>query len=369
MKKTTLLFVLFLFLGTSFLQARCPDEIRFGKDLIYLYWEGGVDATGSTFSPTITLADGTSFTVNAANVPTWPDAIPYEIPGEFSDLDLTGEIEISVGDDGPCFYEDGVLVSCELSQACLHEVENIAEDVAQDVAEDIFAASECKYWEGACGTELGIHREGRVGIGRKPLWQDSRLTVKGNLDLVANGSSGWRNQIRFHREGGSIRHMITDNHDNGRLLFRAGLSDNSGGAKEMEFHASVGIGRGGTINMPTSIGADNIDISHYRLYVEGGILTEEVRVRNDWADYVFQDDYDLKPLADVEAFIDMNGHLHNVPSATQVEDEGFEIGDMTKIQQEKIEELFLHMIEMDKRMKALEVENAALKGLIQTSNK
>lgn len=356
-----LLFVLFLFINASFLQARCPDEIRFSKDVIYLYWEGEIDANGSTSSPTITLPDGTSVTLNPANVPTWSNAIPYAIPPELADQDLTGEVEISIGEDGPCFYEDGVLVSCELSQACLNEVENIAEDIAEDVAGQVVAANQCKFWEGDCGTISSIKRTGRVAIGRDPLWSDSRLTLKGNLDLVATGATGWRNQIRFHAEGGGLRHIITDHHDTGRLLFRAGLNDSSGGASEIEFHASVGIGRGGNINMPLTIGADNLDISHYRLYVEGGILTEEVRVRNDWADYVFQEDYALKSLTEVEQFIDQNGHLHNVPSAAQVEDEGFEIGDMTKVQQEKIEEIFLHIIEMDKRIKALEAENAALK--------
>jgi hypothetical protein len=110
----------------------------------------------------------------------------------------------------------------------------------------------------------------------------------------------------------------------------------------------VGIG---TTNTPTTIGGQNI--SAYRLFVAGGILTEEVRVRTGWADYVFADDYKLPTLTEVGAFIDENGHLPNVPSAAQVEEEGIEIGEITRIQQEKIEELTLYMIEMQKEIEAL----------------
>lgn len=106
-----------------------------------------------------------------------------------------------------------------------------------------------------------------------------------------------------------------------------------------------------TTNTPSTIGAANI--SNYSLYVKGGILTEELRVRTGWADYVFNDDYELKPLYEVKQFIDENGHLPNVPSASQVEEEGIELGEITKIQQEKIEELTLYLIQQQKELDEL----------------
>ncbi len=113
----------------------------------------------------------------------------------------------------------------------------------------------------------------------------------------------------------------------------------------------VGIG---TENTPSIVGS--ADISAYKLYVKGGILTEEVRVRTGWADYVFADDYDLKPLSEVENFISENKHLPNVPSSQQVEEEGISLGEICKIQQEKIEELTLYIIEQNKRIEALEAK-------------
>ncbi len=79
-------------------------------------------------------------------------------------------------------------------------------------------------------------------------------------------------------------------------------------------------------------------------------MAEEVRVRTSWADYVFDKHYELKPLEEVESYIARNGHLPNVPSATKVESEGLNIGDIIRIQQEKIEELTLYIIEQNKVM-------------------
>jgi hypothetical protein len=111
--------------------------------------------------------------------------------------------------------------------------------------------------------------------------------------------------------------------------------------------------------------------SGYQLYVRQGIVTEKVKVANvaNWPDYVFQKDYPLLPLSKVEAHIKEKGHLPNVPAAAVIEKEGVELGDMTKRQQEKIEELFLHLIALEKRVQALEAENAALKQPISTTNK
>lgn len=107
----------------------------------------------------------------------------------------------------------------------------------------------------------------------------------------------------------------------------------------------------GTVNAPTTIGG--ADINAYRLFVKGGILTDEVRVRTAWADYVFANDYTLKPLAEVEKYIVANKHLPNVPSAKTVENEGVSVGNMLRIQQEKIEELTLYLIQLQKEVNTL----------------
>lgn len=119
----------------------------------------------------------------------------------------------------------------------------------------------------------------------------------------------------------------------------------------------------GTSSTPNILGT--VSTSAYQLFVDGGILTEEVLVRTGWADYVFEKDYQLMPLEEVSAYVDQNGHLPNVPSAEEVENNGLGLGNMAVIQQEKIEELYLHLIEMNELLKTLQAENQDLKAAIE----
>lgn len=109
-----------------------------------------------------------------------------------------------------------------------------------------------------------------------------------------------------------------------------------------------------TNNLVDQIGT--IDISEYSLYVKGGILTEEIHVAPSWADYVFEKGYELMPLTQVASFIEKNGHLPNIPSTEVIAIEGIELGDMTKRQQEKIEELMLYVIEIQKEIDTINKE-------------
>jgi len=107
----------------------------------------------------------------------------------------------------------------------------------------------------------------------------------------------------------------------------------------------------------------------YRLFVDGGIASKELFVSNGlpWCDYVFEADYELTSLEDVEKHIQEKGHLHKIESAKKIDGQGgFEVGKITVNQQEKIEEIFLHLIEMNKKIETLEAENQALKTQIAT---
>lgn len=121
----------------------------------------------------------------------------------------------------------------------------------------------------------------------------------------------------------------------------------------------LGIGTNQLIN---TLGG--IDLTSYSLYVEGGIISDEVRVRTDWADYVFDSEYDLQSLDEVKDFITKNKHLPNMPTEAEVKAQGIEIGDLTKLQQEKIEELTLYIIEQDDKLNKLESMLLELKAEI-----
>lgn len=79
-----------------------------------------------------------------------------------------------------------------------------------------------------------------------------------------------------------------------------------------------------------------------------------------WPDYVFEDDYQLMSLTEVEKFINENGHLPNIPSAKEIGENGINISKMQIKMMEKIEELTLQLIELEKKNTRLENELKSL---------
>ncbi|WP_316824694.1 tail fiber protein [Pedobacter miscanthi] len=99
-----------------------------------------------------------------------------------------------------------------------------------------------------------------------------------------------------------------------------------------------------------------------KLTVKGKIKATEIRVNGQGApDYVFEESYNIGTLKELESYIKANKHLPEVPSAKEFERDGIALGDMNKMLLKKIEELTLHVIDMNKRMEKLEVENQKLK--------
>lgn len=102
----------------------------------------------------------------------------------------------------------------------------------------------------------------------------------------------------------------------------------------------------------------------YKLYVEKGIMTEKVKVAlkstSDWADYVFEEDYELMSLKDVEIFIRENKHLPGICSAETLVEEGIDLGAMQAKLLEKIEELTLYLIQKDKEIEELKTQVESL---------
>lgn len=115
---------------------------------------------------------------------------------------------------------------------------------------------------------------------------------------------------------------------------------------------------------PTTAGS--VNVSNYKFFVKGGLLAEEIRVATTWADYVFAKDYKLPTLKEVEQHIAQKGHLINVPSGKQIEQDGISVGEMAKIQQEKIEELTLYIIEQNKINEKQAEELKELKEMVKS---
>jgi hypothetical protein len=80
---------------------------------------------------------------------------------------------------------------------------------------------------------------------------------------------------------------------------------------------------------------------------------EVILEQNNWCDYVFDANYNLKSLDEVEQFIKQNKHLPNIPPAGEIAQNGIAISDMTQRIMEKIEELTLYVIQQQKEIEQL----------------
>lgn len=84
-------------------------------------------------------------------------------------------------------------------------------------------------------------------------------------------------------------------------------------------------------------------------------MCEELKVIADVpsSDYVFEKEYELKPLSEVEKFVKENKHLPEIPSAQEFKGNGYKVGEMDDMLLRKIEELTLYIIDLQKQIEEL----------------
>ncbi len=90
---------------------------------------------------------------------------------------------------------------------------------------------------------------------------------------------------------------------------------------------------------------------------QGNLKVKRLRVTlTDWPDYVFGEGYRLAPLGEVERYVREHSHLPGVPSTEEVEAEGADLGEMNKVLLQKVEELTLYIIDLQKQIDELKSE-------------
>jgi hypothetical protein len=94
----------------------------------------------------------------------------------------------------------------------------------------------------------------------------------------------------------------------------------------------------------------------YMLSVAGKAICTELRVQltGAWPDYVFDSKYKLPSFDKLRQYINENKHLPNIPAAKDIEKSGMDVGDMQRRMMEKIEELTLYVLELEKKVSAME---------------
>lgn len=111
-----------------------------------------------------------------------------------------------------------------------------------------------------------------------------------------------------------------------------------------------------TILQNGKVGIGTVYNPQNELDVNGTIRAKEVKVETGWADFVFDEDYDLPSLNDVEAHIKEHKHLPGIPAEAEIKTNGVSLGEMNVKLLQKIEEMTLYIISQDKRIEALEKE-------------
>lgn len=177
---------------------------------------------------------------------------------------------------------------------------------------------------------------GKVGIGNVSAPQ-ATLHIKANSGENAN-----------------IMLQTTDNTKDAAIIFRNTSNTISVGSNNlMNFAATSYSFTTGKVG----IGCVN-DMNDFALAVQGGIVSSKVSVIDidSWPDFVFGNNYKLMNLYELEQYINTNQHLPDVPAAQEVSANGINLGEMNAILLQKVEELTLHIIELQKQIDELKAK-------------
>ncbi|MEO9478866.1 MAG: hypothetical protein ABJF56_10770 [Maribacter dokdonensis] len=208
----------------------------------------------------------------------------------------------------------------------------------------------------------------RLGIGTVARPLTNKLSVDGTTRTSGLLNSNGTAELPSYR--------FSNNRDTGMYLIDddgiLGFTANNKEAIRINDVQNVGIG-------PT-FEEDGTTIAA-RLHVDGdiraeGAITASGTITGTIPDYVFQKyflgnsilnpSYKFKTLAEIEAFLKENNHLPGIQSAQAVKEQGFwNVSESSRVNLEKIEELFLHTIEQEKKIKELQKANTSMSSELE----
>lgn len=175
-----------------------------------------------------------------------------------------------------------------------------------------------------------------------------RITSTGDIGIGTSTPSA-----KFHvldNSGYAFGFVLSNTHSAGHgLLIQGGGT--TGNRYILQLKDATGNDRM-TIHDTGEVGIGTISTGSHQLAVEGSIGAREIKVEaSGWSDFVFENDYELRTLEEVEQHINENGHLPEIPSEAEVTENGINLGEMNAKLLQKIEELTLYLIEQNKELK------------------
>jgi|GEM_PF-568454 len=204
-----------------------------------------------------------------------------------------------------------------------------------------------------------VKSNGDVGIGIEN--PTEKLHVNGSSLLEGNTIIKQYSPRIFLRrntdEGGFIQGIQTQLKDESPNFYFGNLHSREWIITKGEYNGN----RLFTVKSNGEVGIGTSDPAGWKLAVNGEIRAKEIKVETGWSDFVFQKDYKLPTLQEVEEHIKDKGHLKDIPSAKEVEENGVFLGEMDSKLLQKIEELMLYTIQQNKRINVLEEEIKSLR--------
>lgn len=192
------------------------------------------------------------------------------------------------------------------------------------------------------------------------------VIATGTAVAATGGTTTQRQDYGFGGTGGGNLEMYGGSHDSdgderaGDLRFIYGGGDNQGLVRYIHY--------GPTNSWVVMMELDSSGVLSLNngAKIKGTLYTEQVIVSasSSWPDYVFDDDYKMMSLEEVESFVSENKHLPGIPTASEVQQEGQNLAEINRLLVEKVEELTLHMIDLNRENKAVKEEISALASKI-----
>ncbi len=215
---------------------------------------------------------------------------------------------------------------------------------------------------------------GKVGIGIiNPL---AKLHVDGSVfllsdelissfQILSNGQIPTRRGLSIDNQ--SFNFYINDQQDDAHFIFLSSARPVNDCILLIDDEANVGIGK----HLPESrlhiyettaiedmfMIEDEIGRINFKIKKNGFVYARELTIDVEvFPDYVFDDDYKLMSLNDLESYIKENKHLPGIPTEAEVIKNGLNIEKSNIMLLQKIEELTLYLIEIDKEIKVMSNE-------------